>query len=82
MSKSTGIIRQLDELGRIVIPKEIRKSFNIQIKDPIEISTYRNTIILKKYVPNCIFCSSSKKLIEYERQLICKECCEKLKNTI
>ena len=55
--KSTGIVRKLDELGRIVIPKEIRNKLNIEQKDSIEIYTDGNSIVLKKFESNCIFCN-------------------------
>lgn len=72
--KSTGIVRNVDELGRIVIPKEIRNKFNIEIKDPIEIYVDGSAIILKKYLPNCIFCGNSKDLISYKDKLVCSNC--------
>ena len=72
--KSTGIIRRVDELGRVVIPIEIRTQFSISEKDPMEIYVDGNSIILKKYQPNCIFCGNSKKLINFEGKLICKKC--------
>jgi AbrB family transcriptional regulator, transcriptional pleiotropic regulator of transition state genes len=53
--KSTGIVRKVDQLGRIVIPIEIREIFDIKIKDGLEIFTEDNTIILKKYEPYCVF---------------------------
>ena len=59
--KSTGIIRRVDELGRVVIPIELRNKFGIYEKDPIEIFVDGSTIILKKYEPNCIFCGATKK---------------------
>ena len=76
--KSTGIIRRVDELGRVVIPIELRNQFNIVEKDPIEIYVDGSSIILKKYEPNCIFCGSSKKLIDYQGRLICEKCAEKI----
>lgn len=76
--KSTGMVRRIDELGRIVIPKEIRKKFNIEIKDPIEIYVDGSSIILKKYLPNCIFCGSSKDLVTYKDKLICSNCSKKI----
>lgn len=76
--KSTGIIRKLDELGRVVIPIEIRKQFNIDQKDPIEIFIDGSSIILKKFEPNCIFCGSTKKLINYSDKLICGKCAKKI----
>ena len=57
--KSTGIIRRVDELGRVVIPIEIRNQFNIIEKDPIEIYVEGGTIVLKKFEPNCIFCGNT-----------------------
>ena len=75
--KSTGI-RNLDELGRVVIPKEIRKKLQIEQKDPIEIFIDGNSIVLKKFEKGCIFCNSSKDLITYKDKLICKKCKEKI----
>lgn len=76
--KSTGIIRRVDELGRVVIPIELRNKFGIAEKDPIEIFVDGSNIILKKFEPNCIFCGSSKKLSEYKDKLVCDKCLEKL----
>ena len=76
--KSTGIIRRVDELGRVVIPIEIRNKFNIVEKDPIEIYVDRTSIILKKFEPNCIFCGNTKNLIEYNDKLICENCSKKI----
>lgn len=72
--KSTGVIRRVDELGRVVIPIEIRSQFGISEKDPMEIYVDGSSIVLKKYEPNCVFCGSSKKLVEFEGKLICKKC--------
>ena len=76
--KSTGIIRRLDELGRVVIPIEIRNQFNIIEKDPIEIYVEGGTIVLKKFEPNCIFCGNTKNLVEFNDKLICEECAKKI----
>lgn len=76
--KSTGIVRRVDELGRVVIPIELRNKFDIKVKDPIEIYVQDNSIVLKKYEPNCIFCGNSKNLIDYNEKLICKKCAEKI----
>ena len=76
--KSTGIIRRMDELGRVVIPIEIRNKFDIVEKDPIEIYVDGSSIILKKYEPNCIFCGSTKDLVEYKNKLVCRKCSENL----
>ena len=74
--KSTGMIRRLDELGRIVIPKEIRNKLEIYEKDPIEIYVDGHSIVLKKFEENCIFCGSNKNLINYKNKLLCKKCLE------
>ena len=76
--KSTGIIRKLDELGRVVIPIEIRNKFDLSEKDPIEIYVDGSNIILKKYEVNCIFCGKSDKLKEYKDKQICENCLSKL----
>ncbi len=76
--KSTGIVRNLDELGRVVIPKEIRRKLNIEQKDPIEIFIEGNSIVLKRYENGCIFCNNSKDLQLYKEKLICKKCLEKI----
>ena len=76
--KSTGIIRRVDELGRVVIPIEIRNQFNIAEKDPIEIYVEGSSIILKKFEPNCIFCGNTKNLLNYNDKLICKNCSKKI----
>ncbi len=76
--KSTGIIRRVDELGRVVIPIELRNKFGIAEKDPIEIFVDGSNIVLKKFEPNCIFCGSSKKLSTYKDKLVCDKCLAKL----
>ena len=76
--KSTGIIRKVDELGRVVIPIEIRNKLDIAEKDPIEIYVDGSSVILKKFVPNCLFCGSSKKLVELNGKLVCEACIKEL----
>ena len=76
--KSTGIIRKVDELGRVVIPIEIRNKFDIAEKDPIEIYVDGSSIVLKKYEPNCVFCGNTKNLITYKDRLVCSKCAQKL----
>lgn len=78
MMKSTGIIRNVDNLGRIVIPIEIRNKLGIQIKDPLEIFVDGSSVILKKYNSSCIFCGSNKDLIKYNDHLICAKCRDKI----
>ena len=76
--KSTGIVRRVDELGRVVIPIELRTQFQIAEKDPIEIFVDGSSIVLKKYEPNCIFCGNTKKLVSYNDKLICSKCATKI----
>ena len=76
--KSTGITRRVDELGRVVIPIELRNKFGIEEKDPMEVLVDGSNIILKKVEPNCVFCSKSKDLIEFKEKLICKKCLQRI----
>lgn len=78
--KSTGIVRKVDELGRIVIPIELRRTLNVDIKDPLEIYVDGDQIILKKYEPACIFCGDARGVINYKGKNICKKCLAELKN--
>lgn len=78
--KTTGIIRRLDELGRVVIPMEIRKKLEIEQKDPVEIYLDGNSIVLKKHEIGCIFCNNSKDLNHFQDKFICKKCLNKLHN--
>lgn len=72
--KSTGIVRKVDELGRIVLPKELRETFKIDHKDPLEIYVDGDCIILRKYEPACIFCGSADNVIVYKDKTICAHC--------
>lgn len=76
--KSTGIVRKIDDLGRMVIPIELRKTMNIDKKDPMEIYVDEEKIILKKYEPACIFCGNADDTIEYEGKTVCMECVGKI----
>ncbi|MCH4239431.1 MAG: AbrB/MazE/SpoVT family DNA-binding domain-containing protein [Oscillospiraceae bacterium] len=77
--KSTGIMRKVDELGRIVLPKELRKALDIKEKDPLEIFVGESgEIILRKYQPACIFCDSMDDIITYKGHNVCRHCMEKL----
>lgn len=81
--KSLGMIRPIDEMGRIVLPKELRKQFNIQDGvDSVEVFVDEDKIILKKYAPACIFCGDIENSIEYKGQRICTECIRKLNTVI
>lgn len=76
--KTTGIVRKIDDLGRMVIPIELRKTMNINKKDPMEIFVDGDKIILSKYEPACIFCGSADDVIEFEGRTICGSCKEKI----
>jgi transcriptional pleiotropic regulator of transition state genes len=78
--KATGVNRKIDGLGRIVIPMEIRNKLNISEKDPLEIHVEGQTIVLKKFEPDCTFCGSSKNVVEYKGKNICEKCIAELKN--
>ena len=77
--KSTGIVRNLDELGRIVIPKEMRDNMNIMKYDPIEIYADGDKIILSKYRNSCIICGSMSDLASFKDRQVCKACIDELK---
>ena len=72
--KSTGIIRKVDELGRIVLPIELRRVLDIAEKDELEIYTESDRIVLKKHQTSCVFCGSSKALIVFKEKHICEQC--------
>ena len=71
--KSTGIVRKVDELGRIVLPIELRRTLGIEEKDRIEIFVDGESIILRKYQPACIFCDNAKDIINYKGKNICPD---------
>ena len=76
--KSTGIVRRVDELGRIVLPIELRRNLNISEKDALEIYVEGNSIILRKYQEACLFCGSTRDLAEYRGKQICRDCLHKI----
>ena len=77
--KATGIVRKVDELGRIVLPVELRRTLNINIGDPLEIYIDGESILLKKYEPSCIFCAEAKNVHKYKGKNICASCMSELK---
>ena len=72
--KATGIVRNIAPLGRIVIPKELRKTFVLDTGTPIEIFVADNGIFLQKYETACTFCGSTENLIRYHNRWICTTC--------
>ena len=80
MLKSTGVVRKLDQLGRIVLPKELRTVLNLKEKDALEIYVDGEQIILKKYEPACVFCRDAREVVNYRGKNICKKCLEEMKS--
>ena len=76
--KSTGIVRKVDELGHIVLPIELRRTMNIEVKDALEIYVDGDQIVLKKYEPSCIFCGNAKDIIHYKGKNVCSACAHEL----
>lgn len=74
----SGIVRNLDNLGRVVIPKEIRKLLAINVGDPVEIIKDKNTVVLKKYGNRCVFCDGEDEIVEFQKNYVCEECISKL----
>lgn len=77
--KSTGMVRKVDELGRIVLPAEIRQSMDINVRDALEIFTDGGRIILQKYEPSCVFCTNVDGITIYKNKRICADCLAALK---
>lgn len=78
--KSTGIVRKVDDLGRIVLPISIRQTLGIDARDSLEIFTEDSRIILQKYQPSCTFCNSADRIVYFCGKRICEDCLNKIKN--
>jgi transcriptional pleiotropic regulator of transition state genes len=78
--KATGIVRKVDELGRIVLPIELRRTLDIEIKDPIEIYVDGDYILLKKYEPACVFCGNAKDVKRIHDKNVCGDCIKEMQN--
>ena len=76
--KSTGIVRKVDNLGRVVIPRELRDNLDISPKDSLEIFTEGDKIILRKYEPYCVFCGEVDNVISFNSKNVCKKCASEL----
>lgn len=76
---TTGIVRKLDGLGRIVLPVEIRRTLDITERDELELFLDDDSIVLKKYEPSCVFCGAGNKLIKFRDKNLCEDCVSKLK---
>lgn len=76
--KSIGIVRKIDELGRIVLPIELRNKMDINTKDSVEIFVDNDKIILKKYQPCCVFCGNADNVTMFKGKLVCRDCIEEM----
>ena len=79
--KDTGIVRVIDEMGRLVLPKEMRRKMDISSGDEIEFFTEGDRIILRKFQPACLFCGSDAALVEYKGKRLCGKCVAEMKQT-
>ncbi len=82
MMKSTGIVRKVDELGRVVIPIELRRTLGIGEKDALEIYVDGERIMLKKYEPACIFCGNADHVKYFKGKIVCSECLKELPGNV
>ncbi len=76
--KATGIVRNLDNLGRVTLPIELRRNLNLDIKDPVEIFVEEDKIILKKYEPSDVFNGQKEDLFEYEGKMVSRATIQEL----
>lgn len=72
--KATGIVRKVDELGRVVLPIELRRTLGIDVKDPLEIFVDGECVILRRYEPACTFCGSADSVNHFQGKNVCNEC--------
>lgn len=78
--KSTGIVRKIDNLGRVVLPIELRRVFDLDKDDPVEIFVDDNYVMLKKYQPACLFCGDAKDVLNFKGKNICTHCLDEIKD--
>ena len=79
--KSTGIVRKVDQLGRVVLPKKLRKKLDMPEGTPLEISVNEDEIILGKYKPACVFCGGTKDITKFKGKKVCQSCLNNLKTS-
>lgn len=77
--KATGIVRKIDELGRIVLPMELRRTMDINYRDALEILVDGENIVLRKYKPSCVFCDNAKNVLNYKGKNVCQNCIDEVK---
>ena len=76
--KSTGVVRKIDELGRIVLPSELRRVFGIREGDELEISVNGEQIILQKRTDVCLFCAAEQPTVEFKGRKVCSNCAQEV----
>lgn len=79
--KSTGIVRKIDDLGRIVLPVEMRRALEIGVQDCVDIQFNGDSIVLKKHTTSCTFCGATKNLTTFRGKHICPQCLHALQNS-
>jgi transcriptional pleiotropic regulator of transition state genes len=78
MMKPAGVVRKVDQLGRIVLPKSLRKRYQMNEGDPVEILVQGDHIILERYRPKCVFCGNMKEVNDFKERYICADCLEQM----
>lgn len=72
--RPAGVVRKVDQLGRIVLPKSLRKRYRMNVGDPVEILIQGEHILLERYRPKCLFCNSTEQVSEYREKYLCRSC--------
>jgi len=80
--KAVGLVRKVDTLGRVVLPRKLRGSLGIDIKCPLGFYIDGDAIVLKKYQPDCIFCGNVDNVVKYKGKNICLTCLTEMKTSI
>lgn len=80
--KPIGVVRKVDQLGRIVLPKSLRRRYQMNEGDPVEILVEGDSIILEKFKPKCVFCLSREHVVTYREKYICKTCMEEMQSMV
>jgi transcriptional pleiotropic regulator of transition state genes len=80
--KPIGVVRKVDQLGRIVLPKSLRKRYQMNEGDPVEILVQGDHIILERYKPKCVFCLSPDHVVEYRERYVCLNCMKELQHYV
>ncbi|MGU3472351.1 AbrB/MazE/SpoVT family DNA-binding domain-containing protein [Paenibacillus sp. D51F] len=78
--KPAGVVRKVDQLGRIVLPKSLRKRYQMNEGDPVEILVQGDQIILERYRPRCVFCGSMEQVADFKERYLCSECMSQMQH--